>query len=75
MPEYFFLTATTAPRGTARSRPCVTLDNALRGAKFMLGNGADSVWIVDGDGNLVLTVEQVRLRLKQPMSLQMSPTA
>ncbi len=29
----------------------------------MLGNGAASVWIVDGDGKLVLPADQVRLRL------------
>jgi hypothetical protein len=74
MPEYFFVTAMTAPIGTARSRPCATLDNALRGAKFLLGNGAVSVWIVDSDDNLVLTTEQVRLQLKQPRLSQARPT-
>jgi len=74
MPEYFFVTAMTAPSGAARSRPCATLGNALRGANFMLGNGAASVWIVDGDDNLVLTAEQVRLRLKEPMLSQTLPT-
>jgi hypothetical protein len=74
MPEYFFVTAMTAPSGAVRSRPCATLDNALRGANFMLGNGAASVWIVDSDDNLVLTAEQVRLRLEQPMLLQTRPT-
>ncbi len=74
MPEYFFVTAMAAPIGTARSRPCATIDNALRGANFLLGNGAVSVWIVDSDDNLVLTAEQVRLRLKQSVSSQTSPT-
>jgi hypothetical protein len=74
MPEYFFVTAMPAPSGVARSRPCATLDNALRGANFMLGNGAASVCIVDSDDNLVLTAEQVRLRLKQPTLSQTRPT-
>jgi|HubBroStandDraft_1064217.scaffolds.fasta_scaffold1286554_1 hypothetical protein len=73
MTEYFFVTAVTAPIGIARSRPCATLDNALRGANFLLSNGAGSVWIVDSDDNLVLTGEQVRLRLKQPMLSQTRP--
>jgi hypothetical protein len=75
MPEYFFVTATTTPIGTARSRPCATLDNALRGANFLLGNGAASVWIVDSDDNVLLTAKQVRLRLKQPILSQAPPTA
>jgi hypothetical protein len=74
MPEYFFVTTMTTPSGVARSRPCATLDNALRGANFMLGNGAASVWIVDSDDNLVFTAEQVKLRLKQPMLSQTRPT-
>jgi hypothetical protein len=63
MPNYFFVTAATTPGRTASSPPCETIDEALRGANFMLGNGADSVWIVDGEGNLVLPPEQVRTRL------------
>jgi hypothetical protein len=63
MPNYFFVTAAAIPGRTASSPPCTTIDEALRGANFMLGNGADSVWIVDGEGNLVLPPEQVRVRL------------
>jgi hypothetical protein len=48
---------------TTRSPHYTTVDDALRGAAFMLGNGAASVWIVDGDGKLVLPADQVRLRL------------
>jgi len=75
MSEYFFVTALTAPSGAARSRPCASLDNALRGANFMLGNGAATVWIVDSDDNLVITADQGRLRLKQPMLARTQPTA
>jgi hypothetical protein len=66
MPEYFFVTAMAATIGTARSRPCATLDNAFSGAN-LLSNGAGSVWIVGSDDSVVLTTEQVRLRLKQSM--------
>jgi hypothetical protein len=74
MPEYFFVAATAAPIRAAKSRPCVTIDDALRGANFMLANGAASVWIVDRDGIVVLAAEQVRLRLKKPTSSQIPPT-
>jgi hypothetical protein len=73
MAEYFFVAPMTTPVGTLRSRPCATLDSALRGANFLLGNGAASVWIVDSDDNMVLTAEQVRFRLKQPKWSQTSP--
>ena len=50
------------------SPPCATIEEALRGAKLMLGNGAASVWIADSDGKLVLPADQVRLRL-DPLDL------
>ena len=63
MPTYFCITATKSPDLTASSPPCATIDDALMGANIMLGNGAASVWIVDGDGNLILPADQVTLRL------------
>ena len=66
MSTYFFVTPAATPGVTASSRPCGTIDEALNGAGFMLGNGAAAVWIVDGEGNLILPAEQVRLRL-QPL--------
>ena len=75
MPQFFFVAAAAAPSRAARSRPCATIDDALRGAKFVLGNGAASVWIVDGAGNVVLADEQVRLRLMEQVSSQAVPTA
>ena len=65
MPNYFFVTPAAIPGRTATSPPCATIDEALRGANFMLGNGAASVWIVDGEGNLILPADQVRLRLNR----------
>jgi hypothetical protein len=66
MPRYFYKTAEAFPGFPASSPPCATIDDALRGAKFMLGNGADSVWIIDEENNLVLPADQVRLRLDLP---------
>jgi hypothetical protein len=74
MQTYFFVTAAAVQGRTTSSPPCSTIDEALRGANFMLGNGADSVWIVDGGGNLVLPPEQVRIRLK-PQGLSATETA
>jgi len=68
MPKYFFMTPAINPGGKANSPPCATIEEALRGANFMLGNGAASVWIVDGEGKLVLPADQVRSRLDWPGS-------
>jgi hypothetical protein len=58
MTAYFFVVPDRSP--------FATLEDALRGARFMLGNGAPSAWIADGAGNLVLPADQVRLRLNLP---------
>jgi hypothetical protein len=80
MPTFHFVTKSPNAGAPASSPPCVTIDEALRGAKFMLGNGADSVWIVDGDGKLILPADQVKLRLEsldaplgEPISTPPSP--
>ena len=74
MPDYFFVTPAATPGCTATSPPCTTVDEALEGANFMLGNGAEAVWIVDGEGNLVLPPEQVRIRL-YPQELSATQSA
>ena len=74
MPTYFFVTAAAVQGSTMSRPPCSTIDEALRGANFMLGNGAESVWIVDGEGNLVLPPEQVRIRLS-PQELSATQSA
>ena len=64
MPMNFILN-TAAGRGIAAGIAFyATADEALRGARFRLGNGAVLVWIVDRDGNLVLPADQVALRLE-----------
>ncbi len=73
MTRYFFVTAALIPGTTASSPPCDSVDEALRGAHFMLGNGSESVWIVDNDGNLILPADQVRLRLSSPSSQPPAP--
>jgi hypothetical protein len=42
-----------------------TIDEALREAEFELSGGAAFVWIVDGDGHLVLPADQIKARLAQ----------
>ncbi len=70
MTAYFFLVPDRTPGVAKSSSPFATLEDALRGARFMLGNGAPSAWIADGDGNLVLPADQVRLRLDLPSLAQ-----
>jgi hypothetical protein len=40
-----------------------TVDEALREAEFALRGGAAFVWIVDGDGHLILPTDQIKARL------------
>lgn len=40
-----------------------TMGEALREAKSLLSSGAAFVWIVDGEGNLILPADQVKARL------------
>ena len=52
-----------------------TVDAALHGADEILGKGADSVWIVDREGTLILPADQVRLRLSPWLSSRQLPLA
>jgi hypothetical protein len=45
------------------SPPYASLDDALRGAMFLLGNGAALAWIVDEKRKLILPADQVTARL------------
>ena len=42
-----------------------TIDEALREAEFELSGGAAFVWIVDGDGHLILPADQIKARVNQ----------
>ena len=50
-----------------------TVESTLRTADAILGKGADSVWIVDREGNLILPADQVRLRLSPRPSAPTHP--
>ena len=43
----FSVTALTAPRAALKETRYNSIEDALTGANFVLGGGADSVWIVD----------------------------
>ena len=63
MSNYTVMIPSATPGVAVSSPPYATIEDALRGAKFMFANGAASAWIVDGRGSLFLPAEQVRLRL------------
>ena len=43
----FSVTTLTAPKTTLKETRYSSIDDAITGAEFMLGDGAVSVWIVD----------------------------
>ena len=71
-PETDFLTSATRRKGSGSAFAYPTVESALRTADAILGNRAESVWIVDRDGNLILPADQVN----PPMSsLRSAPGA
>jgi len=71
-PETYFLTSATRREGSASEFAYPMGESALHAADAILGNGAESVWIVDRDGNLILPADQVN----PPMSsLRSAPGA
>jgi hypothetical protein len=68
MPTTYFLTSATRWKASASEVGYPTVDAALRAADIILGNGADSVWILDHAGDLILPADQVRLRLPSSRS-------
>ena len=42
-----------------------TIGEALRQAEFALSSGAAFVWIVDGDGHVILPAAQIKARVDQ----------
>jgi hypothetical protein len=63
MAAKYILNAAAAPGARVSASLHSTIDEALRGAEFRLGNGATIAWIVDRQGNLVLPAEQVAAHL------------
>ncbi len=63
MSNYTVMIPSSTPGAALSSPPYATIEDALRGAKFMLANGAATAWIVDAKGRLALPAEQVRSRL------------
>lgn len=59
----YLVTSATRLRIAAGRRRYLTVEDALRSADAHFGKGADSVWIVDCEGNLILPADQVRFRL------------
>ncbi len=64
MAPYYFVTASRTPDGIKFSPAHELFEDALEDADLLLGGGAISAWILDRDGTLLLTAEQVKLRLK-----------
>ena len=52
-------------RDVVKAASHATIDEALTEAASELSNGFAFVWIVDGDGNLILPADQVKARLDQ----------
>jgi hypothetical protein len=62
MSTTYFLTSATKWKASASEFSYPTIEAALGAADVILGNGADSVWILDQEGKLILPADQVRLR-------------
>ena len=67
-PETNFLTSASGQRASASEFSYPTVESALRTAHAILGNRAESVWIVDREGNSILPADQVRLRASSSRS-------
>jgi hypothetical protein len=63
MPRKFILNASSVLGAAAGKSFYATLDEAMRSARFKICSGAHLVWIVDFDGNLVLSADQLVARL------------
>ena len=71
----YLVTSVTRLTTSACERLYPTVESALRGADAILDKGADSVWIVDREGTLILPADQVRLRLSPWLSSRPAPLA
>ena len=71
-PETYFLTSATRQRATGSEFGYPTVEAALRAADVILGKNAESIWIENREGNLILPADQVKLRVT---SLRPAPDA
>jgi len=65
MSKIYFVHAATNAGVPMVKASRATIDEALREAEFELSGGAAFVWIVDGDGHLVMPADQIKARLAQ----------
>jgi len=65
MTKIYFVHAATSVGVPLVKASRATIDEALREAEFELSGGAAFVWIVDGDGHLILPADQIKARLHQ----------
>jgi hypothetical protein len=63
MSKIYFVHAATGGGVPVVKASRATIDDALREAEFELSGGAAFVWIVDGEGRLILPADQVKARL------------
>ena len=63
MPTSYLVTTKSAHGAKTSNARYATVDDALRSAKVLLEGGAQSVWIINSSGDLILPADQVRLRL------------
>ncbi len=69
--RYYYVNPARDAGAATISAPFTHLEDAIRGAKFVLGNGAEEAWIIDHEGNLILPADQLKLRLQ---TQDLSPT-
>ena len=67
-PETYFLTSATRQRASGSEFGYPTVEAALRAADAILAKDAESIWIEDREGNLILPADQVRLRASSSRS-------
>jgi hypothetical protein len=67
---YFVHAATSVGRVVVKAASHATIDEALGEAAVALSAGSAFAWIVDGEGNLVLPPDQVKVRLDQSARAQ-----
>ena len=71
-PETYFLASPTRRNACGSEFGYPTVEAALRAADVILGKNAESIWIENREGNLILPADQVRLRVS---SLRSAPDA